>query len=209
MSFARNAVQQLSFNDSLITLTSRERKFLEKSWAHTFREHVFPKIDEEMFSILYTNIAAPNAPINVLVGGLILKEALGLTDDELVDSLMFDIRFQYALRTTSFQEQPLSARTLNRFRARILTWEKKSGQNLITNCIDNFREDLDLCLKQISPRRKLDSRMIEKRIHALSESEFYTDQSRDLYRSALNLKQLSGQSLTQQEEAVLRLLDDK
>jgi len=28
---------------------------------------------------------------------------------------MFDIRYQYALRTTSFEEQPLSDRTLSRF----------------------------------------------------------------------------------------------
>jgi len=207
MSFAKNTLQQLSFNDSLLTLTDRERKFLEKSWAHTFRENVFPKIDEDLFSILYTNLAAPNAPINVLVGSLILKEALGLTDDELVDSLMFDIRFQYALRTTSFQEQPISASTLNRFRGRILAWEKKSGQNLLHICIDRFRQDLDPCVKQISPRRKLDSAMVEKRIHALAESEFYTQESRNLYRSALQLKAFSGQALTEEEEAVLQLLD--
>ncbi|MEE0954192.1 MAG: transposase [Eubacterium sp.] len=207
MSFAKNSVQQLSFNDSLLTLTPREKRFLEKSWAHAFRENVFPKINEDMFSILYTSLAAPNAPINVLVGGLILKEALSLSDSELVDCLMFDIRFQYALRTTSFQEQPLSESTLNRFRARVLSWEKKSGQNLIAACIDNFREDLDACLRQISPKRKLDSKAIERRIHDLSEAEFYTEQSRNLYLASLNLKQLSGQTLTTEEESVLKLLE--
>lgn len=43
-----------------------------------------------------------------MVGALILKELLGLTDDEVVEGLMFDIRYQYALHTTSFEEQPLS-----------------------------------------------------------------------------------------------------
>ena len=43
-----------------------------------------------------------------MVGALILKELLGLTDDEVVEGLMLDIRYQYALHTTSFEEQPLS-----------------------------------------------------------------------------------------------------
>ena len=59
--------------------------------------------------MLYSNKASrPNTPVNVVVGALILKELLGLTDDELVEGLMFDIRYQYALHTTSFEEQPLS-----------------------------------------------------------------------------------------------------
>lgn len=36
----------------------------------------------------------PNTPVNVIVGALILKEALGDTDDEMVQALMFDIRYQ-------------------------------------------------------------------------------------------------------------------
>ena len=59
--------------------------------------------------MLYSNKASrPNTPVNVVVGALILKELLGLTDDEVVEGLMLDIRYQYALHTTSFEEQPLS-----------------------------------------------------------------------------------------------------
>ncbi len=66
--------------------------------------HVFPAIDESIFSSLYSSKASrPNTPVNVIVGALILKEALGDTDDELVEALMFDIRYQYALHTTSVQ----------------------------------------------------------------------------------------------------------
>ena len=52
--------------------------------------------------------SCPNTPVNVCVGALILKELLNLTDDEMVESLAFDVQFQYALHTTSFEEQPLS-----------------------------------------------------------------------------------------------------
>lgn len=50
-----------------------------------------------------------------------LKEMLGLSDDELMDSICCDVRFQYALHTTSFEEQPISDRTFSRFRERLYT----------------------------------------------------------------------------------------
>ena len=82
MSFVPNNNQQLSLMDSTFHLTEREKRFLEKSWAKTFAEKVFPAIDESIFSVLYSDKASrPNTPANVIVGALILKEALGDTDD--------------------------------------------------------------------------------------------------------------------------------
>jgi hypothetical protein len=52
--------------------------------------------------------------VNVVVGALIVKELFDYTDDELVEALMLDLRLQYALHTTSFEEQPLSDKTLTR-----------------------------------------------------------------------------------------------
>lgn len=74
-----------------------------------FADKVFPAIDENIFSVLYSKKASrPNTPVNVIVGALILKEALNVTDDEIVEAMAFDIRYQYALHTTSFEEQPIS-----------------------------------------------------------------------------------------------------
>jgi len=126
MAFVANDNQQLTLTDSMFNLTEREKRVLDKSWAKTFAENVFPAIDESIFAVLYSDKASrPNTPVNVIVGALILKEALGDTDDELLAALMFDIRYQYALHTTSFEEQPLSDRTLSRFRARVLAYETR------------------------------------------------------------------------------------
>lgn len=105
MSFVPNNSNQLNFDDSVFNLTEREKKFLDKSWAKPFADKIFPNIDEKPFSVLYGNQdSRPNTPVNVIIGSLILKEMLGDTDDELVESLMFDVRYQYALHTTSFDE---------------------------------------------------------------------------------------------------------
>ena len=132
MAFVANNSQQFSLMDSTFNLTERERKFLEKSWAKTFADKVFPAIDENIFSVLYSEKASrPNTPVNVIVGALILKEALNVTDDEIVEARAFDIRYQYALHTTSFEEQPISDRTLTRFRTRVLSYETEHDVDLI------------------------------------------------------------------------------
>lgn len=95
MSFVKNDNQQLTLLDSTFNLTEREKRMLEKSWAKTFADKVFPAIDENIFSVLYSEKASrPNTPVNVIVGTLILKEALNVTDDEIVEAMAFDIRYQ-------------------------------------------------------------------------------------------------------------------
>ena len=117
MSFVKNDNQQLTVLDSTFHLTDRQS---------------FPAIDENIFSVLYSEKASrPNTPVNVIVGALILKEALNVTDDEIVEVRAFDIRYQYALHTTSFGEQPISDRTLTRFRARVLSYETEHDVDLI------------------------------------------------------------------------------
>jgi len=176
MAFVSNNSQQLSLIDSTFNLTERERKFLEKSWAKTFADKIFPSINEEIFSVLYSsNASRPNTPVNVIVGALILKEALGDSDDELVESLMFDIRYQYALHTTSFEEQPLSDRTLSRFRARCLAYETETGIDLIHMCIISLAKEIAEFMKLTPSMQRMDSMMIAANIRNLSLLElFYT-----------------------------------
>lgn len=130
MSFKTNDCQQLSLDDSFMTLTERERKALEKSWAKIFADEIFPAIDEERFSVLYSDKASrPNAPVNVIIGALIIKELFDYSDDEIVENLILDLHFQYALHTTSFAEQPISDKTLSRFLSRM---------ELICTCISRL-----------------------------------------------------------------------
>lgn len=176
MAFVANDNQQLTLTDSTLNLTQREKRVLEKSWAKTFAEKVFPAIDESIFSVLYSDKASrPNTPVNVIVGALILKEALGDTDDELVEALMFDVRYQYALHTTGFEEQPLSDRTLSRFRARVLAYETEYDVDLIHECIVKIAKQITEFMN-ISPNmQRMDSLMKAANIKNLSLLElFYT-----------------------------------
>ncbi len=176
MAFAMNDSQQLTLTDGTFHLTDREKRVLDKSWAKVFADKVFPAIDESIFSVLYSAKASrPNTPVNVIVGALILKEVLGDTDDELVEALMFDIRYQYALHTTSFEEQPLSDRTLSRFRARVLAYETEHDVDLIHECIVKMAGELAGFMNITPKRQRMDSMMVAANIKNLSLLElFYT-----------------------------------
>ena len=172
MSFVSNKSNQLNFNDSVFNLTDREKRFLEKSWAKPFAEKIFPNINEEPFSVLYSdNASRPNTPVNVIIGSMILKEMLGDTDDELVESLMFDVRHQYALHTTSFEEQPLSDRTLSRFRERCITFETETGIDLIKDCINSLSSQIAEFMGIRKGLNRMDSMMVASNIKKLSRLE--------------------------------------
>lgn len=137
MAFKTNDSQQYSLTDSMNNLTSRELEALEKSWAKVFAEDIFPAIDEEPFRVLYSSRTQcrANTPVNICVGARIIKEMFQNSDDDIVESLMLDTRYQYALHTTSYKEQPLSDKTLSRFRERCYNYEAAYGVDLLHDCI--------------------------------------------------------------------------
>jgi len=150
MSFVANQKQQITMNDRYNNLSAREKKMISQSWAKAFADAIFPSIREERFAVLYSNNPAtrPNTPVNVTVGGLMLKEMLSLSDDDMVTGIVFDLRLQYALHTTSFAEQPISDRTFSRFREKLYEYELETGRDLIKeemlHLSDKIAEFMDL-----------------------------------------------------------------
>lgn len=51
-------------------------------------------------------------------------------------SLMFDIRYQYALHITSFKEQPMFKNSLTNFRAALYRYNQEYGVDLIQEEIE-------------------------------------------------------------------------
>ena len=172
MAFKPNDCQQLSFDDSFIALTERERKALEKSWAKIFADEIFPAIDEKRFSVLYSDKASrSNTPVNVIIGALIIKELFDYSDDEIVENLMLDLHLQYALHTTSFAEQPISDKTLSRFRKRCYDYETLHGVDLYHDCVKDLSGKIAKIMKLNGRIRRMDSLMIESNIRFLSRME--------------------------------------
>ena len=173
MSFVPNSYQQISLFDKLAFLSQRKQQMLERSWAQAFSNHIFTRINEHIFAPLYsekTN-SRPNAPINVLVSALILKDFTSLTDEEITEACEFDFRYQYALHTTSFADQPVSERTLSRFRSRLAAYELTTGEDLLHQCFVEMADGLRQYM-EISPTiKRMDSMMIESNIRKMGRLE--------------------------------------
>ena len=202
MSFRKNDTHQMTLTDSFFGLTEREQKALEKSWAKVFADDVFPMIDEERFECLYSDKASrPNTPVNVIVGALIIKELFDLSDDEVVEDMLLDPRFQYALHTTSFEEQPISDKTLTRFRQRCYDYERLHSIDLYHDCVTDLAAKTAKLMKIDGRIRRMDSLMVESNIRKLSRMEL-------LYRCISKLvKYLHGNGHDELIESLERYYD--
>ncbi len=173
MSFQLNNAQQMAINDALLSLTARETKYLQDSWAETFSKKIFPFIDEDRFSVLYSDNPAsrPNNPVKVYFGLLILREVFGQSDEEALNSLMFDLRYQYALPTTSFFEQPVSKNSLTNFRSAVYKYNQEHGVDLIQQEIESQAKNFSELLKIDGHTIRMDSLMISSSCRRLSRLE--------------------------------------
>jgi hypothetical protein len=175
MAFAPNERQQIRLEDSTFNLTQRGQRFLKRSWAEYFGQHIFPLINEERFAVLYSSNPAsrPNTPVNIIIGLLMLKELFNLTDDNLLETLIFDVRFQYALHTTSYQEQPISDRTLSRFRERLAQYEQETNLDLLKEEMESLATAF-MGLLQIDPlMKRMDSLMVASSCKKMSRLELF------------------------------------
>jgi len=161
MSFRLNDSQQIDMNDRLNNLTDRELRTLNNSWARPFGDRIFPLIDESKFGALYCNDnGRPNTPVNIVVGALLIKELTRLTDEELLESIILDPRFQYALHLTSYEAVPFSDRTVSRFRERLCLHEMETGEDLLKEEIERLAGDFAKMLKINGKLKRMDSAMV-------------------------------------------------
>ena len=121
---------QQSLVESTQWMDPRVRKKLLESWAPVFYEHVFCKIDEEPFAVLYGKTGNPNFPVNILLSLEYIKHMRDCNDVELLDAFNFDYQVNYAIGLRTLGEMNLARRTLYYFRSR-----------LYQHCLDNPGQD--------------------------------------------------------------------
>ena len=70
-------------------LPKEAKKRLENSWAHSFYKDFFSRLDEKVFSVLYSEKKSrPNTPVNILMGFETLKSGFGWSDEELYNHFL-------------------------------------------------------------------------------------------------------------------------
>jgi len=171
--FCKNNAQQTTFLDPVAQMPKYLQDILKKSWAQAFRDYVFPQINEERFSVIYSSDHAsrPNTPINIIIALLMIKEIFQQIDEELIGSLHFDIRYQYALHTTNYEKQPVSINTLTNFRNRVIEYEQSSGIDLIKIEVEALADITAKFLRIDNKKVRVDSLMVSSSCKKLSRLE--------------------------------------
>jgi hypothetical protein len=169
----KNTNIQTNFFNRLLTLPKYLTDSLEKSYFNTFRDKIFPLINEDRFSVLYSDNPAsrPNTPVNVIIGLMTLKEINDLSDEGVISSIYFDIRYQYALWTENYEEQPASINTLTNFRRRLAEYEKETGIDLIKEENKHLALLMQNYLKIDGKTLRMDSMMISSNCKKMSRLE--------------------------------------
>jgi len=177
MAFRTNENQQMSMNDNLYALSDRGMRILKGSWAEDFANHIFPNLQEEPFSVLFSenDASKPNIPINIILGLFMLKEQFDLTDEEMTHQLLFNIQFQYALHTSSFAEQPVNDNTFRRFRNKVAEYERETGVDLVKEAFKALRDSISGIMGLNPTLKRVDSLMISAGVRRLSRLDIMNE----------------------------------
>jgi hypothetical protein len=119
------------------------RKRLHGSKEYAFYKEVFCRIPEALFAELYAEEPAsrPNAPINTLVGAMILQHLRNWSFEELLDHIAFDLKVRAALGLWSLAEEPFCRATLFNFQKRLRDHMVQTGQDKFQAVFDRLSEE--------------------------------------------------------------------
>ena len=112
----RRSRSQSSLLESHFLLPKERRERLERSWSQIFKTKVLPLIDEEPFRKYFDDDnGRPNKSIRLLVALHLLKEAGDLTDEQMIEQLLFNLQWHHALGLEA-TEATVCQKTLHNFR---------------------------------------------------------------------------------------------
>jgi hypothetical protein len=135
--------QQQDFFGTETQLSPELRQRLRDSKEYAFYKEVFCRIPEEIFADLYSDSPAtrPNAPVNVLVGALILQHMYDWTFAELMDRVDFDLKVRAALGLSTLGKGSFSRATLFNFLARLRDDMVATGRNRFEAAFDGLTDE--------------------------------------------------------------------
>ena len=150
-------------------LPEKHRQRLEQSWAGSFYQDFFCRIDETIFQPLYADIPSrPNIPVNILVGLDTLKAGFGWSDQEMMDELIFNVQVRYALGLYEMDKGNFDVRTVYTFRSRIVKHMQATGENLIEKTFEQITDQHIQIYDLETSKLRVDSTQIASNIRNTS-----------------------------------------
>ncbi len=160
--------RQLPLTSHVDELPEPLRKRLQNSWAETFYQEFFCRLDEEPFAVLYADTPSrPNVPVNVLVGLEFLKAAHGWSDEEMYNQFCYNVQVRYALGYRHLGEGYFDLRTLYNFRQRLARHMQETGENLLEQAFEQVTDEQLEAFALKTGQQRMDSTMLASNIRQM------------------------------------------
>ena len=177
----------------------------KSSWHLVFHREVFLIINEHIFSVLYNsqNQGCPNSSIRILIGMMILKEAQGLSDQQLFEQCRFNLLTRSALGLINLSDVIPSESTYYLFRKRVVEYEEKTDINLFIELFTQITKCQAIKFNVSGKSIRMDSKLIGSNIARLSRYELIHE---TLQLFLKDIKNLDTKALINQElvESILK-----
>ena len=142
------------------------------AWHNQFRKQIFSRIDENIFKVLYSDrMGAPNSPVSVLVGMMILKEAFGWSDSQLFEQSRFNLLARSAFGLFNLNDEVPTESTYYLFRKQVYQYTRDKGEDLFQKAFETVTQgqvkEFDVSGKSI----RMDSKLFGSNIAWFSRYE--------------------------------------
>ena len=177
-----------------LEMGKRSRAIFEDSeaWHHRFRREVTNRVNEDIFKPLYSEgTGAPNAPIRILVSMMALKEAQGISDEQLYEQARFNTLIRSALGLINSDEEVPTESTYYLFRHKITEYAEQTGKNLLEQAFEQITMDQCHEYKVSGKRIRMDSKLLGSNIGYYSRYGIVHETIRK-YCHANGIENLSG-----------------
>ena len=160
---------------------------IKDSEEYYFYENVFCQIDESIFAQLYCkDNGRPNAPINVMIGALLLKEKRNWSYREMFSELKYNVAVRAALGLTSLFTLPFSESTIFNFLNLLHRNSKETGINLFDKAFEKITLSQLKRYKIKTDIARIDSFMLDSNIRKYNRLMLLIEVLKRLHRVLKN-----------------------
>jgi len=199
---------------------------LRKSWAGTFRTHIFPTLPVEKLSQYYSDkMGAPTKDLRTAMGAAVLQQIFDLTDEETREQLAFNQQWHYALDTYNPDEQLFAEKTLWTVRHHLTQdgvcqciFNEATDEIIKTFNVDTSKQRMDSVHVHSNMARlgrvRLMARTITvflrnlKRHHAIKYRTDITEQLRQRYNKEESTGYFGNSKPTESQKRLSEIADD-
>ena len=136
-----------------------------KGWHNIFFRQVLCRISEPIFGVLFSaKKGRNNAPVNVLVAMMILKEGNNWTDEQLFDEVNSNIKVRLALGLNNWKEDVPCPSTYYNFRKRIVEYDEEHGTDLLGESFKQLAQYIAKAFSIKGSKVRMDSKLFSSNI---------------------------------------------